>query len=151
MTLQFVSNDEFDTGGVTRWGGLGTDNRFFSMYIYISQVHKLLPKVMKLNPARGGLPDQWVSFFLLFSNRWKNSFSFFLFLFFYYFSVVPLTGCLLSGRAQHPLSKERSNEAVRGDIFHIQTLIHPCVCVCVLVRWYVEMLLTGEEESDQGM
>ena len=73
MTLQFVSNDEFDTGRVTRWGGLDTDNRFFSMYIYISQVHKLLPKVMKLSPARGASLTSG-SLFLLFFNPWKTLF-----------------------------------------------------------------------------
>ena len=152
MTLQFVSNDEFDTGGVTRWGGLGTDNRFFSMYIYISQVHKLLPKVMKLNPARGGLPDQWVSFFLLFSNRWKNSFSFFFFfiIFLSFLSLFVSWVDALNIRYQ----RNEAMKLLEGTFFTFKRLyIRVCVCVCVyvLVRCYVEMLLTGEEESDQGM
>ena len=131
MTLQFVSNDEFDTGRVTRWVGEDIDNRFFSMYIYISQVHKLLPKVMKLSPARGGLPDQWVSLSPILQSL-KNSFSFFPFFFFLSSSLflsLPLSSSLflslsfcfsvslsvlkslfcdflLSGRAEHPLSKE---------------------------------------------
>ena len=43
---------------------------------------------------------------------------------------------------------------LEGTFFTFKRLyIRVCVCVCVyvLVRCYVEMLLTGEEESDQGM